>query len=85
MPKYIYVGNLPVKAEAADLEQFCGKIFLLDGPWAQHMLGTRWESGVAWGVASCIVKLSVLSLQVQHTNIQLYMAITVQATNAIPS
>jgi len=25
MPKYIYVKNLPVKAEASDLEDFCGK------------------------------------------------------------
>lgn len=25
MPKYIHVANLPVKAEASDLEDFCSK------------------------------------------------------------
>ncbi len=70
MPKRIYVGNLPVKAEAEHLEDFCGKHGEVT---SVEVKGTKARISMASGLESAakaldghVVGGNTLSITINH-------------------
>ena len=73
MPKYIYVKNLPVKAEAKDLEDFCGKHGAVTSvemktPKARILMASGTESA-AKALDGHVVHGHTLSVTIHHDEI----------------